>query len=149
MHNLSSIQPGRYPRNDHPPSLTSPQTPKIIRIMRSSREIRLDGRQEARAAAGHARALLTSMTCAADGHDHWIGGGAINTHRYLALCGQLVMPAALVAPPGPACSACTAALNEDHQQQRSRSLLTRMAGLATIRQGKHRRNRAPRSVHAS
>ncbi|MGH3547432.1 MAG: hypothetical protein ACRDQU_04775 [Pseudonocardiaceae bacterium] len=74
--------------------------------------------------------------------------GARRSGGYVGLCGRLVMPAALVAPPGPTCPACAAVLKEGRRQQRSRNpgVLARLTGLATVRQGKHRRNRVARSV---
>jgi hypothetical protein len=85
------------------------------------------------------------MTCAADGHEHWVGDDVCGAHRlgrYPALCGRLVISAALAAP-GPACQACAAVLAESHQQRRSRKtdVLVQMTGLASRGQGKHRRDR--------
>lgn len=57
-------------------------------------------------------ATLVSMTCTWDKHDHWIRdtplGGAGSSGRYRAVCGRLVIPAPLVAPPGKLCPACVA-----------------------------------------
>lgn len=80
-----------------------------------------------------------------DGHDHWVSDGVNTAHRYPALCGQLVIPAALVAPPGPTCPGCTAALDERHQRRRGLGVLTRLASLTAVRQGKHRRDHLLRS----
>lgn len=100
---------------------------------------------------GHVRESLMSMTCAADGHDHWVDECLRGSGGYLGLCGREVMPAALVAPPGPSCAACAAMLNKGYRQQRSRNpgVLAWLKGWAIVRQGKHRRNRAPESVNAS
>jgi hypothetical protein len=85
------------------------------------------------------------VTRAADGHEHWVGDDVCGAHRsgrYPALCGRLVMSAALAAAPGPACQACAAVLAESHQQGRSRrtDVLVRKIGLAVGSQGKHRRD---------
>lgn len=146
-------------QDKHPSSLTGSDIAATIRIMQSNREgvpevrggTRRGRGQVASTTADHLGALLTSMTCAADGQNHWIRDGVHNAHRYPALCGRLVVPAALVAPPGPNCTACAAALNEGHQRRRSRSLSTLawLVGSVAYRPGKHRRNRAPRSVNAS
>lgn len=108
-------------------------------------------RPRAGATAGHTRTLLTSMICVADGHDHWVSDNPDNAHRYQALCGRLVIPAALVTPPGPACPGCVAMLNDGHRQHRSPTpgVLALLTGFASTRGGKHRRNRALRSALAS
>jgi hypothetical protein len=95
--------------------------------------------------AGLARTFLAAMTCVPDGHDHWVWDDADQAQRYLALCGRLVIPAALVTPPGPTCPACAAVVAQSHPQRRHRTdVLVQMIGLAGRRQGKHRRQRAQR-----
>lgn len=55
---------------------------------------------------------LRSLTCGVDGqtHDvlgeHWARGLA--SGQYLALCGQVVVAASLLDPPGPRCLSCEA-----------------------------------------
>jgi hypothetical protein len=71
--------------------------------------------------------------------------------RYLALCGQLVIPAALATPPGPPCPACIAVLDNGQRPQPRRvpGMPSWLAGLVNVSQGKHRRHRMRRSVNAS
>lgn len=105
-------------------------------------ERRLSGVGGLRGVPGMAGWLL--MTCAADGHEHWVGDsgrGGRQSGRYPALCGRLVISAALAAPPGPTCPACAAVATHGHRRQRSRrtGVLVQMIGLAGRSQGKHRR----------
>ncbi|HEU0088807.1 MAG TPA: hypothetical protein VFQ77_14370 [Pseudonocardiaceae bacterium] len=64
---------------------------------------------------------LMSLTCVADGLDHQVSDAALDeagrSGRYRALCGQVVLPAPLVAAPGPVCRACVAVLAENAQRQ--------------------------------
>ncbi|MGH3941211.1 MAG: hypothetical protein ACRDTG_21770 [Pseudonocardiaceae bacterium] len=59
----------------------------------------------------------TTMTCATDGRDHLVSaqatqaGLAAGQGHYLAICGHLVVAAAMVAPPGPTCLDCETALH--------------------------------------
>jgi hypothetical protein len=106
-----------------------------------------------KASARLPKAFLTSMTCSGDGREHWVGDGvgdARQSGRHVALCGRHVMPAALAAPPGPACPACAAVVQKMHQRRGRRTdVRARTIGVAVGRQGKHRRSRAWRPVHAS
>ncbi|MGH3929111.1 MAG: hypothetical protein ACRDTF_03950 [Pseudonocardiaceae bacterium] len=59
----------------------------------------------------------TTMTCSADGRDHLVSDQATQTGlvagqgHFLAICGHLVIAAALVVPPGPTCLDCETALH--------------------------------------
>lgn len=140
MHFLASIdrQNSRYKTPD--PGLTRAKTTSIMQIMQFN-----GSRQPARqASADRPRALLRSMTCVADGREHWIAdsvSGARRSGRYPALCGRQVMAAALAAPQGPACPACAVVLAEGYRRRRSRrtDVLVQMIGLAARSHGKHRR----------
>lgn len=82
------------------------------------------------AMAGSDRVVLASVTCTGDGLDHRVRdaelGGAGWPGRYQAVCGRLVLPAPLVAAPGPVCPECSASLAEVDQQPRSQGGLARM-----------------------
>lgn len=80
------------------------------------------------------RVTSVSMTCTGDGRDHWIRdelpGGARSSGRYRAVCGRLVIPAPLVAPPGRACPACVVVLDTSRCPRRAHpGALTRLARL--------------------
>lgn len=64
--------------------------------------------------------VLMSVTCVADGLDHRVSdvalGAAGRSGRYRALCGRLVLPAPLVAAPGPVCQVCAMVLAKSHQR---------------------------------
>ena len=68
----------------------------------------------------------TSVTSATDGRTHRIAedaytaGLVAGSGRYTALCGRLVMAAALVCPPGPDCQGCTAAVGAAHRAEHGR-----------------------------
>lgn len=65
----------------------------------------------------HAGAPPVPMTCTGDGLDHRVSetslSDACRSGRYRAVCGRLVIPAALVAPPGRVCPACSVVLGGD------------------------------------
>lgn len=72
-----------------------------------------------RTTAGSEQVALVSVTCTGDGLDHQVSdaelGGAGRPGRYQAVCGRLVLPAPLVAMPGPVCPECSASLADVDQ----------------------------------
>jgi hypothetical protein len=62
----------------------------------------------------------TTITSGADGFAHAVAdpvlaAGAVSAGRFVAMCGRLVVPAALTAPPGRPCLLCTACADgSDH-----------------------------------
>lgn len=115
------------------------------------------------AAAGSEQlgALLIPVTCVADGLDHRVSDASLDgVHRpgrYWAQCGRLVIPAPLVAPPGPPCRACAAVSDHGHQHRKrnaSRGVLALLVRVFFQRpqaspEGSTRAVRVARSPHRS
>lgn len=87
-----------------------------IRIMHSK-----STRHGKRCINAHAGVPPVSMTCTGDGLDHRVGDASLSddcrSGRYRAVCGRLVIPAALVAPSGPPCLACAGVLGEGRRRR--------------------------------
>ena len=77
-----------------------------------------------------------AMTSTADGRDHLLSqqattAGLVAGHgKYTALCGRLVVAAALVTPPGPTCLDCETALHRSTTTSTTSHPPPRMGGAA-------------------
>ncbi|MGH3885966.1 MAG: hypothetical protein ACRDSZ_05225 [Pseudonocardiaceae bacterium] len=85
---------------------------------------------------GQGRPAITSrpltVTSTVDGRDHLINdramadGHAASRGQFTALCGHLVVAAALVAPPGPPCRDCAAVLGRNEASRHRVGVVARM-----------------------
>jgi hypothetical protein len=90
-----------------------------------------------------ARPIIVPVTSVIDGTDHAVdidamAAGILAGHgRYIAVCGIVIEPAAMSAPPMRQCLACQAALHAPQHSKHERSSKRR------CRAGRRRRSRAP------
>jgi hypothetical protein len=77
----------------------------------------------------------TAVTSTVGGRDHLIDdramadGHAASRGQFAALCGHLVVAAALVAPPGPSCRDCAALLRRSEASRHRVGVVARMLRL--------------------
>lgn len=94
-----------------------------------------------------AQVPLLHVACVSDGRDHWISEAQLvdarPSGRYRAVCGRLVLPTALVTPPGRVCSACSVVLGAGRERRGASFGVLRRLVRVFVRSstGRHRSSR--------